>query len=184
MSEPNGCPPPEGSRQDLAARPPMCLQPLMVPGPPAAPGNEEGGFLTVCKWITSASWTHSSVHPSPAAHHPLSCSFTPSPTHHSLPLIHIGTSQAPSSDPFIGPASYSGYHSDERSAQISTSLAWVPPGGTSPRAWPHLPAQSFPFSVVGPHKDPRGTHTCASNKGRSISAQEATFGQWNMEAMG
>lgn len=109
------------------------------------------------------------------AHSPL----TPSDSHGTS-----GTSWAPSSDPFISPTSYSGYHRDERSAQISTSLAWVPPGSTSPRAWPHLPAQSFPFSVVGSHKDPRGTHTCASNKGRSISAQEATFGQWNTEATG
>lgn len=88
MSEPNGRPPPKASRQDLAARPPVCLKPLTVPGPPAAPVDEEGGFLAVCRWMTSASWTHSSVHPSLTARHSLSCSFTPSPPHHSLPLIH------------------------------------------------------------------------------------------------
>lgn len=98
MSEPNGRPPPKASRQDLAARPPVCLKPLTVPGPPAAPVNEEGGFLAVCRWMTSASWTHSSVHPSLTARHPLSCSFTPSPPHHSLPLIHTAH-QAPPGPP-------------------------------------------------------------------------------------
>lgn len=82
----------------LGSKPPVCLKPLTVPGPPAAPVNEEGGFLAVCRWMTSASWTHSSVHPSLTARHPLSCSFTPSPPHHSLPLIHTAH-QAPPGPP-------------------------------------------------------------------------------------
>ena len=99
------------------------------------------------------------------------------PTPCSIP----GTSWAPSSYPFRSPTSYSSYHCDEHSAQISTSLVWVPPGGTSPRTWPRPPTSCPELSFlrdVGSHEDPRGTHICATNRGGSIRPS----GQWDMEA--
>lgn len=180
-SSPKSIPPGLGSK---APRVPQAPDGARAAGRP----SERGGWFPRRLQVDDQRIVDSLIR-SPLTHCPSSTqllihAFAPSPLTPSDSHGTSGTSRAPSSDPFIGPTSYSGYHCDKRSAQISTSLAWVPPAGTSPWTWPHLPAQGFPFSVVGCHKDPRGTYTHASNKGRSIRAQEATFGRWNTEATG
>ena len=154
-------------------------------GARAAPVDGEGGFplclqvddqRVVDSLICSPARSLPVIHPAPHSHlRPLTTHCLPDS--HSIP----GTSWAPSSYPFRSPTSYSSYHCDEHSAQISTSLVWVPPGGTSPRTWPRPPTSCPELSFlrdVGSHEDPRGTHICATNRGGSIRPS----GQWDMEA--
>lgn len=193
MSKSKGCPPPRGPCQDLAARPPVCLQPRTVPGPLGLPQQTRRvGLLSVCRWMTSTSRTHSSAHPlthCPSSTQLLIRTFAPSPL--TASLIHaayqarLGSPVRTLSEaPPLTPATYSTVTSILHRFQPAwrgCPRRYLTSGLATPSCF--LP-RAFLSPRVGSHKDPRGTLTCATNKGGSIRAQEAPFGRWNTEATG
>ena len=172
-SKSEGRPPPGGPCQDWAARPPMCLQPLTVPGLPQWTGRV--GFLSVCRWMTSASWTHSSVHP--LAHCPSSTqlllhTFAPSPLTASLihtasqarlgPPVHI-LSEAPPLTPATTVTSIL-HRFQPAWCGCHLEVPHLGPGHIHP-----LPAQSFPFSVTWDPTRTRVAHTSVRPTGAGAS---------------
>lgn len=111
-----GPPSPKRTLPGLGSEAPVCLQPRTVPGPLGLPQQTRRvGLLSVCRWITSTSLTHSSVHPlthCPSSTQLLICTFAPSPLTasliHTAYQAHLGPPVHTLSEaPPLTPATYS-----------------------------------------------------------------------------
>ena len=172
-SKSKGLPPPGGPCQDWAARPPVCLQPLTVPGLPQ--WTRRVDFLSVGRWMACASWTHSSVHlltHCPSSTQLLILTFTPSPLTACLidtasqarlgPPVHILSEASPLTPATTVTSILHRFQPAWRGCH--PEVPHLGPGHVHP-----LPAQSFPFSMTWDPTRTRVAHTPVQPTGAGAS---------------